>query len=184
MKKKPKLSPEDRLLFADAVLNVRPLKSRNTAAPYAAPPKIRTQTFGSQTFDEEALFSYPLSDAHDDQHILGDEIISYQKNSIQQRTLRNLRAGKLIIDDRLDLHGLTIEQARQVVSQFILDCQLSNKKCVIVVHGKGSTHKPPRLKSMINHWLPQIPDVLAFCSAQRQHGGSGAVYILLKTKKY
>lgn len=182
MKKKRQLSSNDHELFADAVRDVRPLKQRNIIDP---PIIKKTPKAQASNNDENSLahYAYSLSDAQDDHKIQSDETISYHINGIQPRTLRNLTAGKLNVNDHLDLHGLNIEQARLAVSQFIALNQSEGNKCLIIVHGKGSISNPPRLKSMINHWLPQIPDVLAFCSAQRRHGGTGAVYILIKNKK-
>ena len=37
-----------------------------------------------------------------------------------------------------------------------------------------------KIKSYVNHWLREIPEVLAYHSAQRHHGGVGAVYVLLR----
>lgn len=186
MKKKHQLSSDDQKVFADAVLNVRPLKQRNTITPPTRKktPKGRPP-IDNFIGDKSAVshFTYALSDAQDDQLIQSDEIINYHRDGVQPRTLRKLKAGKLNIDDHLDLHGLNIEQARQVMSQFIDFNQSMGSKCLILVHGKGTINNPPRLKSMINHWLPQISSVLAFCSTQRQHGGTGAVYILIKSKK-
>ena len=36
------------------------------------------------------------------------------------------------------------------------------------------------IKSFVNKWLPELPAVLAYHTAQRHHGGSGATYVLLK----
>jgi len=55
-------------------------------------------------------------------------------------------------------------------------------RCVRVVHGKasGASDKPALLKSRVNSWLRQHPEVLGFASCQPRHGGTGAVYVLLK----
>ena len=36
------------------------------------------------------------------------------------------------------------------------------------------------LKGYVNHWLKELDAVQAFHSAQPQHGGTGAVYVLLR----
>ncbi|HET8706021.1 MAG TPA: Smr/MutS family protein, partial [Pseudomonadales bacterium] len=43
--------------------------------------------------------------------------------------------------------------------------------------------REPILKSSVNHWLRQLPQVLAFCSAQPKDGGLGAVYVLVKLQR-
>jgi DNA-nicking Smr family endonuclease len=53
---------------------------------------------------------------------------------------------------------------------------------VRIIHGKGNTSlgKMPVLKGRVNSWLRQKNEVLAFCSARPNDGGTGAVYVLLK----
>jgi len=178
MKKNRKLSSNDQQLFNDAMQDVKPLKQNNIAEPFKEAKKAKIHP----DVIEENTVTYGLSDAQAHHAIGSDEFISYNTSGIQAKTLKNLRAGKLPIEGRLDLHGFFIEQARQQVSQFLYNSQEMNKKCVIIIHGKGSINAPPIIKSMLNHWLPQIPCVLAFSSAQMRHGGTGAAYILIKAQ--
>ncbi len=108
-------------------------------------------------------------------------ILEYRKPGVQHGVYKSLRMGKYQIDARLDLHRLSIEQARQQVYQFIRDCLSNDIRCALITHGKGEGRKNPAvIKSHLAHWLPQIEEVLAFHSSQPQHGGAGACYILLK----
>jgi DNA-nicking Smr family endonuclease len=52
----------------------------------------------------------------------------------------------------------------------------------LVRHGLGLQSKPfpAFLKSYVNQWLRQINMVIAFHTAQKQHGGLSSVYVLLK----
>jgi DNA-nicking Smr family endonuclease len=56
---------------------------------------------------------------------------------------------------------------------------------VRIIHGKGygSREQAPVLKSRLNHWLREQQDVLAFCSSRRDQGGTGAVNVLLRTRR-
>jgi len=182
MKKNHKLTEKDQSLLNDAMKDVTPLKPRNDAPPYKAKPIPPRQNTQHHVRNEDDIIDYFLSDAQDHQLIQSEESMSYSSNGIQPKALKKLRAGKIPIEAHLDLHGLTVDQARQTVSHFIVDCQAINMKCVLIIHGKGSMKKTPLLKSMLNHWLKQIPDVLAFNSAQIAHGGRGAVYVLIKSK--
>jgi DNA-nicking Smr family endonuclease len=82
----------------------------------------------------------------------------------------------------LDLHGMTVETAHKALTKFLADCCLMNRKCVRIIHGKGhgSDKKMPILKNKLNQWLRQHDDIIAFCSAQPNDGGTGAVYVLIK----
>lgn len=68
-----------------------------------------------------------------------------------------------------------------VLLQFVRDCQERDIRAVLVLHGKGERSQPQALlKSYVSAWLPRIPEVMAIHSAERRHGGSGALYVLLK----
>lgn len=108
-------------------------------------------------------------------------VIEFKRDGVQNGVYRNLRLGKYQIDARLDLHHMTIDQARNAVFQFIKDCMNNDIRCALITHGKGEGRNlPAQLKSCIAHWLPQFDEVLAFHSAQKQHGWMGATYVLLR----
>lgn len=123
--------------------------------------------------------------------------LDFKRPGVQHGVYRNLRLGKYPIDARLDLHRMSVEEARSAVAQFARDCVENDVRCALINHGRGQHHKdddgkvlrgenevaqakPALLKSCVAHWLPQLPQVLAFHSAQKQHGGLGAVYVLLR----
>ena len=85
----------------------------------------------------------------------------------------------------IDLHGLSIDEARDQLSNFIRSCYYQGCQTVLVIHGKAYSQSGslPLLKSYTNDWLRQLPEVLAFSSAQAKDGGAGALYVLLKRKK-
>ncbi len=108
-------------------------------------------------------------------------ILEYRKAGVQHGVYKSLRLGRYEIDARLDLHRLSVEQARLQVYQFVRDCVANDIRCALITHGKGEGRKTPAMiKSHIAHWLPQIETVLAFHSSQPRHGGAGACYLLLK----
>lgn len=107
--------------------------------------------------------------------------IEFKRDGVQNGVYRNLRLGKYTVDARLDLHHHTVDMARSALYQFVRDCMEADVRCALVTHGKGEGRKTPAmLKSCVNAWLPQLPEVLAFHSAQKQHGGLGATYVLLR----
>lgn len=109
------------------------------------------------------------------------DVLNFKRGGVQHGVYKNLRLGKYVIDARLDLHHRTVEQARSSVNQFVHDCLAHNIRCALITHGKGEGREHPALlKSCVAHWLPQFKEVLAFHSAQRHHGGTGATYILLR----
>ena len=83
------------------------------------------------------------------------------------------------------MHGMSVDEARDHLVEFIEDCRRHHLRTVLVIHGKGfrSSGTRPVLKSMVNNWLRQHQAVMAFCSAQPADGGSGALYVLLKSAR-
>jgi len=114
----------------------------------------------------------------------GEELL-FAAPGIQLRVMKRLRQGHLPWEQGLDLHGMTVDQARDELSAFIRDALRNRARVVLVVHGKAYSQagRDPLLKSHVNDWLRRLDGVLAFCSAQPRDGGTGALYVLLKQKK-
>ncbi len=114
--------------------------------------------------------------------VMPDAILNFNKPGIQHGVLRKLRLGQYAIDARLDLHKHTVAQARVALFDFIKDSMRYDVRTGLIVHGKGGRGQPQAaiVKSCVNHWLKQLPEVLAFHGAQKHHGGVGAVYVLLR----
>lgn len=130
---------------------------------------------------DESLYSNQLASGDEIKPLDPFDMLSFSRPGVQHGVFKNLRQGKYEIHSSLDLHGLTVEQSRQALWGFIKDCNRQGVRCGLITHGKGhGREEPAKLKSCVNHWLPQIDSVLAFHSAQKQHGGLGATYILFK----
>jgi len=180
MPKKTKISEEDARLFRQAVKRVRPLH-HDKATPHPARPKPIPK---QRILDERKVLDDLLSDAYDPAELeTGDELL-FARPGLQHTLLRKLRRGQFSVNAELDLHGMTVAQARIALSEFLHHCRNSRARCVRIIHGKGhgSHQKIPILKSKVNGWLRQRDEVLAFCSARRVDGGGGAVYVLLKRR--
>ncbi|WP_394184430.1 DNA endonuclease SmrA [Pseudoalteromonas tetraodonis] len=109
-------------------------------------------------------------------------ILSFKRDGVQSPVFKNVRLAKYQLDATLDLHGQLLKNAHASLLAFVKDCHQRNIRMVLVRHGIGIKNKakPGILKSYVNQWLQTIPCVLAFHTALRQHGGSGATYVLLK----
>ena len=109
------------------------------------------------------------------------DVLSLCKPGVQHGVFRKLRLGQYPQEATLDLHQLSLREARTAVMRFIRDCLRHEIRCALIIHGLGLRAKPPAMmKSHVNHWLRQIDEVLAFHSSQKPHGGLGAVYVLLR----
>ena len=111
-------------------------------------------------------------------------VLDFKRPGIQHGVYKKLRMGRYDIDARLDLHRMTVKQAREEVKQFIDEAGKLGLRTLLILHGKGQRKVEQEntavLKGYVNHWLQQLEMVQAFHSAQPVHGGTGAVYVLLR----
>ena len=161
--------------FRKAVAGAKPLKGRNRVtlqepAPEPVPHQRRR--------DEAAALaeSMAASLAPDEALETGEEL-SYLRDGISRETLRKLRRGHWSVQDGIDLHGMTREQSSAILVEFLEHCLARGLRCVRIVHGKGLGI----LKAKLKKWLPLRAEVLAFCQAPANDGGSGALLVLLKS---
>ncbi len=172
------LSAADRQLFRTAVGHVKPVQvnhaSMNTPRPRPLP--VQTQRHHREVLDDMLHGDFDPAELE-----TGEELL-FQQPGLQAGLLRKLRRGQLSLEGRLDLHGMTVPIARAAIAEFLRQCRLTGKRCVIVIHGKGngSAQRQPILKGKVNAWLQRRSEVLAFCSARAVDGGTGAIYVLLK----
>lgn len=95
---------------------------------------------------------------------------------------RNVRKGRVDIDGRIDLHGMTQAQAKKALSTTILRAAKRGDRCLLVITGKG-----PRLDGVLRTQLPGWlagptlrPTITTFAQAHAKHGGAGAWYVFLR----
>ncbi len=124
-------------------------------------------------------------DGLSDQYVLDvgpEDFLLWGRDGVQDSQLRRLKAGQIAFEGSLDLHGMTVDRARSDLWAFLAEAVKLEVRCVRVTHGKANRldGRKPMLKSHVNTWLRQHQQVLGFCSCQPKHGGTGAVYVLLK----
>nr|WP_239113317.1 Smr/MutS family protein [Shimia biformata] len=110
---------------------------------------------------------------------------------MDKKTFGRLKRGKLMPEGRIDLHGMTIDQAHPALTGFILRASAEGKRLVLVITGKGKSKPddgpiPVRrgvLKHQVPQWLsmpPMASHVLQVAEAHLKHGGTGAYYVYLR----
>ena len=175
------MSHNDELsLFLQEVADVRPLRSDhiapsagNNLPTEAQLARRHAATAERLTLDHLSMEAVPMLDPHD--------IVGFKRDGVQEGVYKKLRLGKYELQGSLDLHHKTIKEARTALVQFIGECEVRDIRCLLILHGKGERSTPRALlKSHVSAWLPQLPSVMAMHSAERRHGGSGALYVLLR----
>ena len=164
---------DDDDLFRQAMTDVKPLQNKR-APSHRKPTAIRKQHQDTRRSLRDTL--------SDDFIPPCDEYLEFSRPGVQKSLLKQMRTGKCTAQDRIDLHGHTRDQARQLLLEFIHHAQQQGYRFVCVVHGKGyhSDDGRPVLKAMVNKWLQSIPEVLGFVTAPVRDGGTGAVYVLVR----
>jgi DNA-nicking Smr family endonuclease len=167
---------DDLGLFRDAMRGVKPL-AHDRVPPGRKPPSPRAL---QKEADERAVLDEIMHGPPIDS---GDEL-SYRGDGVQDGVFRKLRRGTFHAGDVLDLHGLRAAEARVEVARFVVESQERGLRCVRIIHGKGLRSKGagPVLKQHLEGWLRRSREIMAYCSARPQDGGTGAVYVLLRKK--
>ena len=173
---------DERLSFLEEMKDVRRIRKPNKA-DVKAPKDLTPGHLERQrsAIDQPHRDCNPLT-ADMVEPLTAHDILSWQRPGVQHGVFRKLRLGQYPIEARLDLHRMTVEEARREVFAYINDCIRYGLRTVIILHGKGERNPDgiAQLKSHLAKWLPELDGVLAFHSAQKHHGGTGAVYVMVR----
>jgi DNA-nicking Smr family endonuclease len=181
----PSVSDDGGDIFHQAMDGVEPLKDSGRRVPPAVQEPVVPAQIGADEMkalrdlvDGKIEFAVEFTDEFLQAHVLG----------MDSRIFRKLRAGAYSCEAHLDLHGLNSEQAYFALADFIRSSYLNEKRCVLVVTGRGrnSPDGQPVIKQEVQRWLTKDPlkrVVLAFCTALPRDGGAGAMYILLRKSR-
>lgn len=175
------IKDNEKQLFIEAMKGVRPIAHKKIKT-LANSPNLHKKLVIRQKGQEENLLKDSQLPIYEElNEVTAEQNISFQRNGVQPRQMKNLRKGLYPIEATLDLHQCTLDKAANQLEDFIDSAVLSNLRTVLIVHGKGlhSQNQMARLKNHVVKWLPQMQCVLAFCSASPRDGGAGALYVRL-----
>jgi DNA-nicking Smr family endonuclease len=106
--------------------------------------------------------------------------------NVHPEVARRLHQGDYAIQAHVDLHGLITEEAKDVFEKFLKGAVTTGKRGILIIHGRGlSSPSEPVLKKRVVEWLTRGPWrkwVVAYASARRCDGGTGATYVLLRQR--
>lgn len=173
----PREKSEDEL-FQHAFADVVPLNKGGRDVPPTVEPARAVPppppTF-ARMLDEHVEFEMDYT----------HEFITGHVRGLDPKLLRRLKSGEYSVQAHLDLHGMNADQAKLAVLDFLRRCYMEGKRCVLLIPGRGRNSPMGQgvLRQELTAWLTQAPlkrVVLAFTTALPKHGGSGAVYLLLR----
>ena len=167
-------------VFREAMRDVKPIKSRARVqtATRKPPAKARFTAADRAMVLVESLQGPGVDEITD----TGDEI-SFRRDGVQDGVMRKLKRGEYRVEDECDLHGLRVDEAKAALREFLAESLARRLRCIRVIHGKGMNSGPrgPVIKTAVNMILRKTGPVLAFTSARRIDGGTGAINVLLST---
>jgi DNA-nicking Smr family endonuclease len=179
----PPRETSDAEAWTQALSGVTPLTGPGIIEP--PPPPPASGPFWHPDLDAlkelEALVSgeapFDLADS--------DEFIEGRMPGLDVAIVRRLRKGEYAVQGHKDLHGMTRDEAKVAVDGFLREARRAGKRCVLLVHGRGTHSKDqvPILKEALKTWLATARfgrHVLAFATARPVDGGAGAIYVLLR----
>ncbi len=169
--------------FRKAVADVQPIgRPRRLALASRRPEPVPHHSLRDERAVLAESISGPLS--LDDALDSGEELV-FLREGLSRQLLRRLRRAHWVVQDSVDLHGMNRAEAAEHVATFLRSCAQRGVRCVRIVHGKGlgSKNREPVLKHLMRKLLPRRDEVLAFCQAPSAHGGSGALLVLLKSRR-
>ena len=163
--------------FREATRDVSPLAPSNRVEhALAKPAPVPTKRHE----DERAVLEELARLVYDDDAEMEDDA-AFLRPGLPRDILRKLRRTHWVVQDHLDLHGRSGDEAALETARFIADCRRRGLRCVRIVHGKGlrSPGREPVLRGRIRKLLARRDDVIAFVEPRSALGGAGAVIVLL-----
>ena len=101
---------------------------------------------------------------------------------LSKKNIRDFNKGNVFIENKLDLHGFNQVDAKNLLEDFINQSIENGKRLILIITGKGKEGEGV-IKNNIISWLNTKDlrnKILAANYASKKHGGSGAIYILLR----
>lgn len=176
------LSPADIALFRRVVESVAPgpKSDRLILAPVPPATAAQLEQRRQQAMGLDRAPALDVSDHYASGHLEHDDTVFLQAGQ-GPHLIKGLKKGKWPVQASLDLHGSTLDHARERLDRFIQSCRDHDIRCVRIVHGKGYGSKDgnPVLKETVRRWLSQLAVVQAYVESDEANGGAGAVVVLL-----
>ena len=175
------MTNEEAALFLEEMSDVKPLAGEAKQIFLTPDINSASQRARRQAAQASEYFAKLSLDLALVPPLAPDDIAEFMREGVQDAVFKHLRLGKYRCHTGLDVHGYTMRQAREALIQFIAAAVARGERNVMVIHGKGYKSKPfaGLIKSCVCFWLTQMDEVLAYHSCQREHGGTGALYVML-----
>ena len=177
---------DDGALWRVATRDVTPLHGR-TQRPARAPTSDRPPEPPAKPETAPPVATPPPRAAPMPSAASAPALDPHRPAGVDKRTAQRLKRGQLAVEARIDLHGMTQDEAHRALGHFLADAQKAGRRCVLVITGKGRLGQGGGvLRAMTPRWLNEPANrarVVAITPAQPKDGGAGALYVLLRRKR-
>lgn len=190
---KRRLRPDELELWQQVATSADPLHNR----PKPVEPELLQQIARPKPAPKQPLSPFAMGDKavrRTETHVFPkttSQRVKADPLQMDNKAFTRMKRGKLAPEARIDLHGMTLDQAHPELIRFILTSQARGLRLVLVITGKGSREDPydpmPRrrgvLKTQVPLWMRMAPvsqAILQVAEAHQRHGGAGAYYVYLK----
>jgi DNA-nicking Smr family endonuclease len=182
---KPDPAPDnDEHLFSEAMEGVRSISTRGNRIRAKVPPSIISQP--CKETEEDRLLQSVFTDGNFINVTNLPEYMEGYAEGVSPLVMEKLRNGEFSVQQVVDLHGLSIESARETFEYFLGEAIRNNLKCIKVIHGRGlKSKREPIIKDHLKTWILRAMHrkwITAFSNAIMPDGGPGATYILLRNR--
>jgi DNA-nicking Smr family endonuclease len=148
------------------------------------PAKKKTKIVAAKATPEKSAAKKSAESGPPELPKLSMESLLPAQGALERKREKSLRQGSLVIDARLDLHGMTQVEAFEALAAFMQAKTKTGKRHLLIITGKGPAGAGV-LRNNLEKWLGQLPEakmILALRPAALKHGGSGAFYVILRKK--
>ena len=171
------VKPDD-INFQQAMAGVKRHRHDKHTSTAAKPRAPLARRIGASAPDDTELADL----RHSSENEPGASQLYFARAGLQGQ-LRGLKQSRHFhLQDKLDLHGLRLHQAKDSLARFVIDARARQCRHVLIITGKGlhSADGQASLRAFTADWLKHHPAILAYTAAPQSEGGTGALVVLLK----
>ncbi|HOC47001.1 MAG: Smr/MutS family protein [Syntrophorhabdaceae bacterium] len=179
------IRPDDEeTVFSEAMQGVRAISKRDNRVRRKKERSVTPDP--ARVSEEDRLLQSVLADSNTINVTNLPEYMEGYADGVSPLVMEKLRNGEFSVQQVVDLHGLSIESARETFEYFLREAVKKDLKCIKIIHGRGlKSKRAPIIKDYLKTWIVRAMHrkwVTAFSNAVMPEGGPGATYILLRNK--
>ena len=177
---------DDNNIFIKSVKGAKPLKKTDKVIKRIPKTKLAIKKMSNLEINEKRKI-------YEKTKIFPPKELKIEKNTINKK----LKKGQILIDRKIDFHGCSLAEAKQIFLDTISDCFVKNYRCLLFITGKGVRKKPidnlhnnklfySKIRNDFMSWTltnKVQSRILNVQQANPKYGGDGAFFVYLRKNK-